>query len=85
MFGLLENLSYATAKAGVIGLTRSLMTEGAAHNIKVNAIAPAAMTRMAGRSADETDELDDRRPTTRRWRPISSRRWSRSSRTRTAR
>ena len=34
------------------------MTEGAAHGIKVNAIAPAAMTRMAGRSADETDELD---------------------------
>ena len=58
MFGLLENLSYATAKAGVIGLTRSLTTEGAAHGIKVNLIAPAAMTRMAGRSADETDALD---------------------------
>jgi len=57
MFGLLENLSYATAKAGIIGLTRSLMTEGAAHNILVNAIAPAAMTRMSGRSADETDAL----------------------------
>jgi NAD(P)-dependent dehydrogenase (short-subunit alcohol dehydrogenase family) len=58
VFGLLENLSYSTAKAGVIGLTRSLMTEGARHGIKVNVIAPAAMTRMAGRSADETDELD---------------------------
>ena len=58
MFGLRENLSYATAKAGIVGLTRSLMTEGAAHNIKVNVIAPAAMTRMAGRSADETDALD---------------------------
>jgi NAD(P)-dependent dehydrogenase (short-subunit alcohol dehydrogenase family) len=58
VFGLLENLSYSTAKAGVIGLTRSLMTEGAAHGIKVNVIAPAAMTRMAGRSADETDDLD---------------------------
>jgi len=57
MFGLLENLSYATAKAAVVGLTRSLMTEGAAHNILVNAIAPAAITRMAGRSAAETDEL----------------------------
>jgi len=59
MFGLLENLSYATAKAGVVGLTRSLMTEGAAHNILVNAIAPAAITRMAGRSAAETDEIGD--------------------------
>jgi NAD(P)-dependent dehydrogenase (short-subunit alcohol dehydrogenase family) len=57
MFGLIENLSYATAKAAVVGLTRSLMTEGAAHNILVNAIAPAAITRMAGRSADETDAL----------------------------
>ena len=57
MFGLLENLSYATAKAAVVGLTRSLMTEGAAHDIKVNVIAPAAITRMAGRSAAETDEL----------------------------
>ena len=53
VFGLLENLSYATAKAGVIGLTRSLTTEGAAHGSKVNAIAPNAMTRMAGRSGDE--------------------------------
>jgi NAD(P)-dependent dehydrogenase (short-subunit alcohol dehydrogenase family) len=58
IFGLLENLSYSTAKAGVVGLTRSLMTEGAAHGIQVNAILPAAMTRMAGRSADETEALD---------------------------
>jgi hypothetical protein len=48
VFGLPNNLSYATAKAGVIGLTRSLATAGAAHDIKVNLIAPAAFTRMAG-------------------------------------
>jgi NAD(P)-dependent dehydrogenase (short-subunit alcohol dehydrogenase family) len=48
MLGLPVNTSYATAKAGVIGLTRSLTTAGAAHGIKVNLIAPAAMTRMAG-------------------------------------
>ena len=48
VFGLPENLSYATAKGGVIGLTRSLSTAGAAHGIKVNLIAPAAFTRMAG-------------------------------------
>src|SRR4051812_35829005 len=41
MFGLPQNLSYATAKAGVIGLTRSLKTAGSAHGIKVNLIAPA--------------------------------------------
>ena len=48
MLGLPNNTSYATAKAAVIGLTRSLTTAGAAHGIKVNLIAPAAMTRMAG-------------------------------------
>jgi NAD(P)-dependent dehydrogenase (short-subunit alcohol dehydrogenase family) len=53
MFGLPDNLSYAAAKAAVIGLTRSLSTAGRVHDIKVNLIAPAAFTRMAGRSADE--------------------------------
>jgi NAD(P)-dependent dehydrogenase (short-subunit alcohol dehydrogenase family) len=53
LFGLPDNLSYATAKAAVIGLTRSLTTAGAAHGIKVNLIAPAAMTRMAGQPANE--------------------------------
>jgi NAD(P)-dependent dehydrogenase (short-subunit alcohol dehydrogenase family) len=52
LFGLPTNLSYATAKGGVIGLTRSLATAGAAHGIKLNLIAPAAMTRMAGQPGD---------------------------------
>ena len=55
MFGLPDNLSYATAKAAVIGLTRSVTTAGAAHGIKINLIAPAAFTRMAGRPSDEAD------------------------------
>jgi NAD(P)-dependent dehydrogenase (short-subunit alcohol dehydrogenase family) len=50
VFGLPNNASYATAKGGVIGLARSLATAGAPHGIKVNLIAPAAMTRMAGRA-----------------------------------
>jgi len=53
MFGLPTNLSYATAKAAVIGLTRSLATAGAKHDILVNVIAPGALTRMAGQPADE--------------------------------
>ena len=52
LFGLPTNLSYATAKGGVIGLTRSLATAGAAHGITLNLIAPAAVTRMAGQSGD---------------------------------
>jgi hypothetical protein len=52
VFGLPTNLSYAAAKGAVIGMTRSLSTAGAAHGITVNAIAPAAFTRMAGRSGD---------------------------------
>ena len=53
LFGLPNNTSYATAKGAVIGLTRSIATAGAAHGIKVNLIAPAAMTRMSGPAADE--------------------------------
>jgi NAD(P)-dependent dehydrogenase (short-subunit alcohol dehydrogenase family) len=47
IFGLPNNSSYATAKGGIVGLTRSIATEGAELGIKVNAIAPAAYTRMA--------------------------------------
>jgi NAD(P)-dependent dehydrogenase (short-subunit alcohol dehydrogenase family) len=58
LFGLPANLSYATAKGAVIGLTRSLTTAGAAHGIKVNLIAPAAYTRMAGRPVSEDGAKD---------------------------
>ena len=75
MFGLPNNLSYATAKGAVIGLTRSLTTAGAAHGIKVNLIAPAAFTRMAGPGADadagrvRADVTGSRRPDGRLPRP----------------
>jgi NAD(P)-dependent dehydrogenase (short-subunit alcohol dehydrogenase family) len=58
VFGLPTNLAYATAKGGVIGMTRSLATAAAAHGIKLNLIAPAAMTRMAGQPADAPDPAD---------------------------
>jgi NAD(P)-dependent dehydrogenase (short-subunit alcohol dehydrogenase family) len=54
IFGLPDNLGYASAKGGVIGLARCLATAGAAHDIKVNLVAPAAYTRMAsGPGADQ--------------------------------
>jgi NAD(P)-dependent dehydrogenase (short-subunit alcohol dehydrogenase family) len=48
LLGLANNLSYAAAKAGVVGLARSAKLAGEPHGIKVNLIAPAAQTRMAG-------------------------------------
>lgn len=48
LLGLAGNTAYATAKGGVVGLARSLATAGTAHGIRVNLIAPAATTRMAG-------------------------------------
>ncbi len=48
MLGLPGSTVYAAAKGGVLGLGRSLATAGAPHGIKVNLIAPAASTRMAG-------------------------------------
>jgi short-subunit dehydrogenase len=56
MLGLTGNLAYATAKGGVVGLMRTLAVEGAQHGIRANAIAPAAVTRMAGQSSDDPDE-----------------------------
>ena len=58
VFGLPANLSYATAKGAIIGMTRSLATAGAAHGIKLNLIAPAAMTRMAGQVAGASDPTE---------------------------
>jgi NAD(P)-dependent dehydrogenase (short-subunit alcohol dehydrogenase family) len=59
VFGLPANLGYATAKGGVIGMTRSLAVAGARRGIKVNLIAPAAMTRMAGPDAEDAVEGGD--------------------------
>ena len=47
--GLLGNFgqaSYAAAKMGIVGMTNVLAIEGARNNIKANAIAPVARTRM---------------------------------------
>ena len=44
--------NYGAAKTGLIGLTRVLAAEGADHNIKINAIAPIAYTRMLAHSID---------------------------------
>jgi len=59
MLGLPNNLGYAAAKAGTVGLARSAKLAGEPHGIKVNLVAPAAMTRMAG-GADLGDDAPRR-------------------------
>ena len=47
--GILGNFgqaNYGAAKMGLVGLTRVLAAEGAKYNIRVNAVAPVAKTRM---------------------------------------
>ena len=46
IFGNFGQTNYGAAKAGLVGLTRVLAVEGAKSNIKANAIAPVARTRM---------------------------------------
>jgi len=42
-----RELQYSTAKAGIIGLTRTLAIEGKKFNILANTIAPVAGTAMS--------------------------------------
>ncbi len=46
LFGNFGQANYGAAKAGLIGLAKTLYLEGAKYDIRVNAIAPLAATRM---------------------------------------
>ncbi len=46
LFGNFGQTNYGAAKAGLVGFTRVLAVEGAKNNIKANAIAPVAASRM---------------------------------------
>lgn len=46
MWGMVGQAVYGSAKGAVNGLTKVLALEGAPHNIAVNAVAPAAYTRI---------------------------------------
>jgi NAD(P)-dependent dehydrogenase (short-subunit alcohol dehydrogenase family) len=59
IFGNFGQTNYGAAKMGLVGFTRVLAVEGARNNIKANAIAPLALTRMTenimGGLADKLD------------------------------
>lgn len=57
LFGSFGQSAYAAAKAAIMGFTKTLALEGQRYGIKVNAIAPGALTRMTG------DVLGDGSPT----------------------
>ena len=59
LFGQQRSSGYGAAKMGVVGITRVLAIEGAAHGIRVNAIAPVAVSGMAGEVYGQlTSKLD---------------------------
>ena len=53
MFGLMDNIGYAIAKAAMIGMAKSLTVGRKDANINVNCIAPNAMTRLAARTEED--------------------------------
>ena len=59
LFGNFGQVNYAGAKAGIIGITKTLAIEGARSGIRVNAIEPGARTRMTENLlGDLADSLD---------------------------
>ena len=56
MFGLMDNIGYAIAKASMIGMAKSLTVGRKDANININCIAPNAMTRISGRTDEEQEQ-----------------------------
>ena len=72
VFGTPFTSPYVSSKAGIFGLTRALAAEGAYSGIGVNAVMPAAYTRMTAQLPDDDGSDCSSRPGSLR------RRWPRS-------
>lgn len=60
LYGLPGQSNYAAAKGGVLGLTRALSLELGRGGVRVNALAPVALTEMTGAFADPGNPLGER-------------------------
>lgn len=58
-FGLPGRLAYATAKSGVMGMTRTMAVEWGAHGVRVNAVAPGYVATEMVRSGLRTGALSE--------------------------
>jgi NAD(P)-dependent dehydrogenase (short-subunit alcohol dehydrogenase family) len=58
LFGLMDNIGYAIAKASMIGMAKSLTVGRKDADINVNCIAPNAMTRLAARTEEEQEQQE---------------------------
>jgi NAD(P)-dependent dehydrogenase (short-subunit alcohol dehydrogenase family) len=58
LYGMPLFTEYALAKGALLGLTRALALEGDRQGVKVNAIAPAAATRMTEETVADPQALD---------------------------
>jgi NAD(P)-dependent dehydrogenase (short-subunit alcohol dehydrogenase family) len=56
LIGMAGNAAYMTSKAALMGLSRSIALDMAKYNVRSNCLAPAAVSRMSPKRADEAKE-----------------------------
>lgn len=62
IWGNFGQSNYGAAKTGMLGLMNVLALEGASHNIKVNCLSPAAVTRLTNTIPGRNEDLDNPDP-----------------------